>query len=55
MVTKLHPIQERFIKLRRRILMEAWEEEKARLIAEGVPAASLEIPRPRKTTEEPRR
>ena len=50
---QLHPIQARFLKLRRRILKEAWEEKKAKLIAEGVPPESLEIPpRPRKKSEE---
>lgn len=49
---EVHPIQVRFFQVRRRILKEAWEQKKAKLIAEGVPADSLEIPHPQKKTEE---
>ena len=51
---QIQPIQARFLKLRRRILKEAWEEEKKRLIAEGYPASALESPPPQKKPEEPR-
>lgn len=49
---KPQKVHQDFIRVRRRILKQAWEEKKARLIAEGVPADSLEIPHPRKKTGE---
>ena len=49
---QISPAQASFIKIRRRVLKAIWEEKKARLIAEGVPPESLEIPRPRKKNEE---
>ena len=41
-----------FIKLRWQVQKEYWEKKKQELIEAGVPAESLELPRPRKKTEE---
>lgn len=45
-------VQLDFIKLRWRLQKEYWEKKKQELIEAGVPAESLELPRPRKKTEE---
>jgi hypothetical protein len=49
---KYDPIKVAFVKLRLRVLGEAWEKKKAELIASGYPPEKLEIPDAKKKPEE---
>jgi hypothetical protein len=46
---KYDPIKVAFVKLRLRVLGEAWEKKKAELIASGYPPEKLEIPDAKKS------